>query len=141
MTLYRPFKFQKKTTTSLTRAPSWNQKKCVVSKKCSNKIKMCSHGHIPTSPKSTLQSPPTGLIFCYPRPICQKVWRFHPDRQKVIQDEVNKLLATGFIREVEYPNCWQTWWWSLKKGENGKSTSITPISTMHALKTTFLYPE
>lgn len=36
------------------------------------------------------------------RPVRQKVWRFHPDRQKVIQDEVEKLLEAGFIREVEY---------------------------------------
>ncbi|KAL6319946.1 hypothetical protein AAG906_037022 [Vitis piasezkii] len=31
-----------------------------------------------------------------------KVRRFHPDRQKIIQSEVDKLLASGFIREVEY---------------------------------------
>ena len=36
------------------------------------------------------------------RPIRQKVWQFHLDRQKVIQDEVEKLLEVGFIREVEY---------------------------------------
>lgn len=38
------------------------------------------------------------------RPIYQKVRRFHPDRQKVIQDEVDKLLAARFIQEVEYPD-------------------------------------
>ena len=38
------------------------------------------------------------------RPIRQKVRRFHPDRQKIIRDEVDKLLEVGFIREVEYPN-------------------------------------
>ncbi|RVW81014.1 hypothetical protein CK203_054654 [Vitis vinifera] len=31
------------------------------------------------------------------RPICQKVRRFHPDRQRIIQDEMDKLLAAGFI--------------------------------------------
>lgn len=37
------------------------------------------------------------------RPFRQKVRRFHPDRQKVIQDEVDKLLEARFIRDVEYP--------------------------------------
>ena len=38
------------------------------------------------------------------KPIRQKVWRFHPDRQKIIQVEVDKLLTVEFIREVEYPD-------------------------------------
>lgn len=37
------------------------------------------------------------------KPIRQKVKRFHLDRQKVIQDEMEKLLEGGFVREVEYP--------------------------------------
>ncbi|RVW64169.1 Retrovirus-related Pol polyprotein from transposon 17.6 [Vitis vinifera] len=32
----------------------------------------------------------------------EKVRRFHPDRQKITRDEVDKLLEAGFIREVEY---------------------------------------
>ena len=36
------------------------------------------------------------------RPGRQKIRRFHSDRQKIIQNEVDKLLAVGFIREVEY---------------------------------------
>ena len=38
------------------------------------------------------------------RPIRQKVRRFHPDRQTIIQNEVDKLLEAGFIREVDYPD-------------------------------------
>ena len=38
------------------------------------------------------------------RPIRQKVRRFHLDRQKIIQSEIDKLLAAEFIREVEYPD-------------------------------------
>ncbi|RVW88325.1 Transposon Ty3-I Gag-Pol polyprotein [Vitis vinifera] len=38
------------------------------------------------------------------RPVRQKIRRFHPDRQRVIQDEINKLLEAGFIREVSYPD-------------------------------------
>ncbi|KAL6351309.1 hypothetical protein AAG906_035101 [Vitis piasezkii] len=37
------------------------------------------------------------------RPVRQKVRRFHLDRQKIIRDEVDKLLDVGFIRKVEYP--------------------------------------
>ena len=42
-------------------------------------------------------------LFPSSRPVRQKVRRFHSDRQKIIRDEVDKLLETGFIREVEYP--------------------------------------
>ena len=38
------------------------------------------------------------------RPVRQKVRHFHPNRQRIIQSEMDKLLTTGFIREVEYPN-------------------------------------
>ena len=36
------------------------------------------------------------------KPVRQKIRRFHPDRQKVIQEEMEKLLKVGFIRKVEY---------------------------------------
>ena len=36
------------------------------------------------------------------RPIQQKVRCFHPDRQKIIRNEIDKLLEAGFIREVDY---------------------------------------
>nr|CAN67044.1 hypothetical protein VITISV_037623 [Vitis vinifera] len=36
------------------------------------------------------------------RPVRQRIRRFHPDRQKIIRDEIDKLLEAGFIREVEY---------------------------------------
>ena len=41
------------------------------------------------------------LIF---RPIKQKKRSFVPERQKVIAEEVDKLVKTGFIREAMYPN-------------------------------------
>ena len=40
----------------------------------------------------------------FARPVLQKVRRFHPDRQKIIRDEIDKLLEARFIREVEYPD-------------------------------------
>ena len=38
------------------------------------------------------------------RPVQQKVWHFHSDRQKIIQTTIDKLLAVKFIREVKYPD-------------------------------------
>ena len=36
------------------------------------------------------------------RPIRQKVRRFHQDRYRIIQIEVDNLWRAGFIREVKY---------------------------------------
>ena len=38
------------------------------------------------------------------RPVRQKIRHFHPDRYQVIQAEVDKLLAAGFIKEIKYQN-------------------------------------
>nr|CAN67118.1 hypothetical protein VITISV_035158 [Vitis vinifera] len=43
-------------------------------------------------------------VFSTVRPVRQKIRRFHPDRQKVIRNEIDKLLEAGFIREVSYPD-------------------------------------
>ena len=37
------------------------------------------------------------------KPMRQKVRPLYPDRHQIIQIEVDNLLATGFIREVKYP--------------------------------------
>jgi hypothetical protein len=37
------------------------------------------------------------------RPIKQKLWRFAKDRKQVIEVEVCKLLAAGFIMECKHP--------------------------------------
>ncbi|RVW66152.1 hypothetical protein CK203_007408 [Vitis vinifera] len=52
------------------------------------------------------------------RPIFQKIQHFHPNKQRIIQSEVDKLLAAGFIREVEYPD------WVYGNKEESKSTQI-----------------
>nr|CAN76096.1 hypothetical protein VITISV_005210 [Vitis vinifera] len=44
-------------------------------------------------------------VFPAVRPVRQKIRRFHPDRQEVIWNEIDKLLEAGFIREVSYPDC------------------------------------
>ena len=37
------------------------------------------------------------------KPIKQKLRRFAPDRKQAIQEELDKLLKAGFIREVLHP--------------------------------------
>nr|CAN81178.1 hypothetical protein VITISV_004998 [Vitis vinifera] len=41
-------------------------------------------------------------VFSTAKPVRQKIRSFHPDRQKVIRNEIDKLLKAGFIREVSY---------------------------------------
>nr|CAN79683.1 hypothetical protein VITISV_011289 [Vitis vinifera] len=43
-------------------------------------------------------------VFSAARPVRQRIRRFHPDRQRVIRNEIDKLLEAGFIREVSYPD-------------------------------------
>ena len=38
------------------------------------------------------------------KPVRQKKWSFAPERQKAIDEEVDKLLIVGFIREATYPD-------------------------------------
>ena len=43
-------------------------------------------------------------VFSTARPVRQRIRRFHPDRQRVIRNEIDKLHEAGFIREVSYPD-------------------------------------
>ena len=38
------------------------------------------------------------------KPVRQKKRLFAPERQKIIDEEVDKLLVASFIREATYPN-------------------------------------
>ncbi|RVW39840.1 Retrovirus-related Pol polyprotein from transposon 297 [Vitis vinifera] len=44
-------------------------------------------------------------VFSTARPVRQRIRRFHPERQKIIRNEIDKLLKAEFIREVSYPDC------------------------------------
>ncbi|RVW17975.1 Transposon Ty3-I Gag-Pol polyprotein [Vitis vinifera] len=44
-------------------------------------------------------------VFSTARLVRQRIRRFHPERQRVIRNEIDKLLEAGFIREVSYPDC------------------------------------
>ncbi|RVW76721.1 Transposon Ty3-I Gag-Pol polyprotein [Vitis vinifera] len=43
-------------------------------------------------------------VFLTARAVRQRIRRFHPDRQRIIRNEIDKLLEAGFIREVSYPD-------------------------------------
>ena len=47
----------------------------------------------------------------------QKVRRFHPDRHRIIQTEVENLLRAGFIKEVKYSEWLANVVAVLKKGD------------------------
>ena len=36
------------------------------------------------------------------QPVWKKIWRFHPNKQKIIQTKIDKLLAIRLIRKVKY---------------------------------------
>ena len=72
------------------------------------------------------------------RPVRQRVRRFYPNRQKIIRDEIDKLLEAGFIKEVEYPDWLENVVVVPKRKANGGCASITPTSIMYAQKTVFL---
>ncbi|KAL6333986.1 hypothetical protein AAG906_000037 [Vitis piasezkii] len=85
------------------------------------------------------------------RPIRQRVRRFHPDRQKIIRDEIDKLLEAGFIREVDYPDWlanvvvvpkkegkWRVWMLSFLDAFSGYHQ--IPMSPTDEEKTAFITP-
>ena len=55
-------------------------------------------------------------IIASAKPIKQKIRRFHSDRHKIIQIEVENLLRASFIREVKYPEWLANMVVVLKKG-------------------------
>ena len=54
------------------------------------------------------------------KPVQQRRMVFAPERNKAVMDEVNKLLAANFIREVHYPE----WLANVVMG-NGECASIS----------------
>ena len=72
------------------------------------------------------------------RPVKQRVRRFHPDRQKIIREEIEKLLEVGFIREVENPD-WLANVVVVPKKEGKWRVHVDyTTSIMHSQKTVFL---
>ncbi|CAL8152763.1 unnamed protein product [Prunus armeniaca] len=71
------------------------------------------------------------------KPMVQKILNFAPEQVAIIEAEIDKLLAAGFIEEGSTRNGGPTLFWLRnKKRASGECASITPTSTNHALKTT-----
>ena len=68
------------------------------------------------------------------KPVKQKRRKLGPERAKAVNDEVDKLLKIGSIREVQYPNWPTNPVVGKKKMENGECASISPTTTKHAQK-------
>ena len=69
----------------------------------------------------------------------QKRRSFAPERQKAINEEVDKLLQVGAIREVEYPEWLANVVLFKKKMASGDSVLTSTTSTKHAQRTAFLF--
>src|SRR5206468_7342829 len=70
------------------------------------------------------------------RPVRQKLHRFSPEKTAIIKDNLEKLLAVGFIREIHHPNWLANPIIVKKKGANGGCVSTTPASILLAPRTT-----
>ena len=65
-------------------------------------------------------------IISTPRPMRQKVRRFHLDRHQIIQTEVDNLLRVGFIREVKYPE-----WLAKSSGGSEEGRQVASVCRLH----------
>ena len=63
------------------------------------------------------------------KPVKQKRRIFAPERQKAINEEVNKLFQDKTIREVEYPDWLANVVLVKRQTVNGDSTLTSPMST------------
>ncbi|KAI0503835.1 hypothetical protein KFK09_014778 [Dendrobium nobile] len=73
------------------------------------------------------------------KPIIQKKQNFAPDRQQAIEQEVDKLLKAGFIREVHH-STWLANVVLLRKGSGAWRMCIDYINlTRPTQKTAFLF--
>ena len=73
------------------------------------------------------------------KPVEQKRRSFAPERQKAINEGVDKLLQAGAIREVEYPEWLANVVLVKKQTISGDSASTSLTSTEHAQKIVSLY--
>ena len=71
------------------------------------------------------------------KPAKQRLRRFDDERCKAIGEEIAKLLAAGFIREVFHSD-WFANPFLLKRPRNRECASIILASTKHVQRITFL---
>jgi hypothetical protein len=74
------------------------------------------------------------------KPVRQRLRRFDEEKSRAIREEIHKLLAVGFIKEVFHPK-WLANHILVKKEKmvNGECVLITPVSTRLVLNIRSLY--
>jgi hypothetical protein len=55
----------------------------------------------------------------------QRLCHFDEEKCKAIDEDISKILAAGFIQEINHPSGWPTSCWSERKTESGECASIT----------------
>ncbi|KAL0414930.1 UNVERIFIED_CONTAM: hypothetical protein Slati_3324900, partial [Sesamum latifolium] len=75
------------------------------------------------------------------KPVKQKKRHFGPDKDKIIQAEVNKLMAAGHIEEIQFPEWLSNVVLVPNPEENGECASIFEIYTKHAPRISICYHE
>ena len=73
------------------------------------------------------------------KPAKQRLRRFDDERRRAIGEEITKLLAAGFIREVFHSYGLANPVLAEKKSRSGECASITPELIKHVRRITFLY--
>ncbi|KAL0445524.1 UNVERIFIED_CONTAM: hypothetical protein Slati_1680300 [Sesamum latifolium] len=75
------------------------------------------------------------------KPVKQKKRHFGPEKDKVIQAEVDKLMTAGHIEEIQFPEWLSNVVLVPKPGGNGECASTSGILTRPVLKISTIYRE
>ncbi|KAL0434519.1 UNVERIFIED_CONTAM: hypothetical protein Slati_2786200 [Sesamum latifolium] len=75
------------------------------------------------------------------KPVKQKKRHFGPEKDKIIQAEVDKLMAVGHIEEIQFPEWLSNVVLVPNPGGNGECVLISEILTRHAPKISTPYRE
>jgi hypothetical protein len=78
-------------------------------------------------------------IWAGSKPVKQRLCRFDEEKRRAIGEEIHKLLATGFIKEVLHPKWLANPMLVKKKMVNGEYVLITQASTKLVLSILSLY--
>ena len=72
------------------------------------------------------------------KPVKQRLRRFDEEKHRAIGEDIAKLLAAGFIREVHHLEWLANHVLVRKRAGNGECVSIIPVSTKHVQRIRFL---
>ena len=73
------------------------------------------------------------------KPVKQRLCHFDEGKRRAIGEEIAKLLAAGFIKEVYHPEWLANPVLVRKKSGNGECVLTTRVSTKHVQRICFLY--